>query len=170
VFRASMWHEGSNAAHHSDRPYPMLMNAPGLKIAVPATPADVKGLIKSAIRDDDPVVIFEDNSLWFKSGPVPAGDHLTPLGVAAIRRPGSDVTLVAIGGAQQASLTAAETLAGEGTSVEVIDPRTLVPLDKPAIDPGFARADGTPRDRRSRQSHMQRCLRDRRDCCRGGFP
>ena len=66
VFRASMWHEGSNAAHHSDRPYPLLMNSPGLKVVVPATPADVKGLLKTAIRDDDPVVIFEDNSLWFQ--------------------------------------------------------------------------------------------------------
>jgi pyruvate dehydrogenase E1 component beta subunit len=133
VFRAAMWHEGSNAAHHSDRPYPMLMSAAGLKIVVPATPADVKGLIKSAIRDDDPVVVFEDNSLWFQSGPVPKGEHLTAIGVAAIRRPGSDVTLVAIGGAQQAAVDAAEALADEDVSVEVIDPRTLVPLDKPAI-------------------------------------
>jgi pyruvate dehydrogenase E1 component beta subunit len=133
VFRASMWHEGANAAHHSDRPYPMLMNAPGLKIVVPATPADVKGLIKTAIRDDDPVVIFEDNSLWFQSGPVPAGEHLTPLGVAATVRPGDDVTLVAIGGARKVALEAAEALAGEGCSVEIIDPRSLVPLDRPAI-------------------------------------
>jgi pyruvate dehydrogenase E1 component beta subunit len=133
VFRAAMWHEGSNAAHHSDRPYPMLMNAPGLKIVVPATPADVKGLIKSAIRDDDPVVVFEDNSLWFQSGPVPEGEHLTPLGVAVTRRPGDDVTLVAIGGTQQVALEAATLLADEGCSVEVIDPRSLVPLDRPAI-------------------------------------
>jgi len=133
VFRASMWHEGANAAHHSDRPYPMLMNAPGLKIVVPSTPADVKGLIKSAIRDDDPVVIFEDNSLWFRSGPVPDGEHLTPLGVASTVRAGSDVTLVAIGGARKVALEAAATLADEGCSVEVIDPRSLVPLDRPAI-------------------------------------
>jgi pyruvate/2-oxoglutarate/acetoin dehydrogenase E1 component len=133
VFRASMWHEGSNAAHHSDRPYPMLMNAPGLKIVVPATPADVKGLIKSAIRDDDPVVVFEDNSLWFETGPVPVGEHLTPLGVAATRRPGDDVTLVAIGGTQRIALEAAALLADEGCSVEVIDPRSLVPLDRAAI-------------------------------------
>jgi pyruvate dehydrogenase E1 component beta subunit len=133
VFRASMWHDGSNAAHHSDRPYPLLMNSPGLKVVVPATPADVKGLIKSAIRDDDPVVIFEDNSLWFRSGPVPEGEHLTPIGVAAVRRPGDDVTLVAIGSVQQDALDAAEILAKEGTSVEVIDPRTLTPLDKPTI-------------------------------------
>ncbi len=139
VFRASMWHEGSNAAHHSDRPYPMLMNAPGLKIAVPATPADVKGILKAAIRDDDPVVVFEDNSLWFKSGPVPAGDHLTPFGVAEVRRKGSDVTLVAIGGTQGVALEAAEQLAGQGVSLEVIDPRTLVPLDHETILASVAR-------------------------------
>ncbi len=133
VFRASMWHEGSNAAHHSDRPYPLLMNSPGLKVVIPATPADVKGLLKTAIRDDDPVVVFEDNSLWFKSAPVPDGEHLTPIGVAEVKRPGSDITLVAIGGVQAIALEAAEELASEGTSVEVIDPRTLVPLDKPAI-------------------------------------
>ncbi len=133
VFRASMWHGGSNAAHHSDRPYPMLMNSPGLKIVVPATPADVKGLLKTAIRDDDPVVVFEDNSLWFQSGPVPEAEHLTPIGVAATRRQGSDVTLVSIGGSQQIALEAAEALADENISVEVIDPRTLVPLDRPAI-------------------------------------
>ena len=133
VFRSAMWHGGSNAAHHSDRPYPMLMNAPGLKIAVPATPADVKGILKAAIRDDDPVVVFEDHSLWFESGPVPAGDHLTPIGVAQVRRVGSDVTLVAIGGTQGIALEAAEQLAGRGVSVEVIDPLTLVPLDRGAI-------------------------------------
>jgi len=133
VFRAAMWHAGANAAHHSDRPYPMLMNAPGLKIVVPATPADVKGLLKSAIRDDDPVVVFEDHSLWFRSGPVPEGEHLTPLGVASVVRPGDDVTLVAIGGARTVALEAAAALADEGCSVEVIDPRSLVPLDRPAI-------------------------------------
>ena len=117
----------------------MLMNVPGLKIVVPATPADAKGLLKSAIRDDDPVLIFEDNSLWFQSGPVPEGEHLTPLGVARTVRPGGDVTLVVIGGAQKVALEAAETLAAEGCSVEVIDPRTLVPLDRAAILGSVAR-------------------------------
>ncbi len=133
VLRASMWHDGANAGHHSDRPYPMLMNAPGLKIAVPATPADVKGLLKSAIRDDNPVFIFEDNSLWFQSGPVPEGEHLVPLGVAAVRRAGSDVTVLSIGSTLGDALQAAEELAAEGISVEVIDPRSLVPLDKATI-------------------------------------
>ena len=133
VFRASMWHDGSNAAHHSDRPYPMLMNAPGLKIVVPASPSDVKGLLKAAIRDDDPVFVFEDHSLWFQSGPVPGGDHLVPIGVAAVRREGSDATVVTIGSTQGAALGAAQDLAAEGISVEVIDPRTLVPLDEQAV-------------------------------------
>jgi acetoin:2,6-dichlorophenolindophenol oxidoreductase subunit beta len=133
VFRASMWHGASNAAQHSDRPYPMLMHAPGIKVVVPATPADVKGLLKAAIREDDPVFVFEDNSLWFQSGPVPEGEHLVRIGEAALRREGGDVTLVAIGGSQKAALAAADELAAQGISAEVIDPRTLVPLDRPAI-------------------------------------
>ncbi len=133
VFRASMWHGGANAGHHSDRPYPMLMNAPGIKVVVPSTPADIKGLIKSAIRDDDPVFIFEDNKLWFQSGPVPEGDHLVPIGVAEVKRAGNDISLVTIGSTQADSLAAAEELAAEGVSVEVIDPRTLVPLDKATL-------------------------------------
>ncbi len=133
VVRASMWHAGSNAGHHSDRPYPMLMGVPGLKVVVPATAGDVKGLLKSAIRDDDPVVVFEDNSLWFQSGVVGEGDRLVPIGKAALRRTGGDVTLVCIGSTLTAALAAAEDLAGQGVSVEVIDPRTLVPLDAEAI-------------------------------------
>jgi len=133
VFRAALWHAGSNAAHHSDRPYPMLMSVPGLKLVVPASPSDVKGLLKSAIRDDDPVFVFEDHSLWFQSGPVPGGDHLVPIGVADVRREGSDVTLVTIGSAQAEALGAAQDLSAKGISVEVIDPRTLAPLDEQAI-------------------------------------
>ncbi|MCB1630531.1 MAG: alpha-ketoacid dehydrogenase subunit beta, partial [Pseudomonadales bacterium] len=71
VFRMSMWHNGANAAQHSDRPYPMFMNVPGLKIIAPATPSDMKGMLKSAIRDDDPVIVFEDNDLWSKKEQVP---------------------------------------------------------------------------------------------------
>lgn len=133
VFRAAMWHGASNAAHHSDRPYPMFMNAPGLKIVVPATPADVKGLLKAAIRDDDPVLVFEDNSLWFQAGPVASGEFTVPIGVADILTEGSDVTLIAIGRSRMAALESAHELAEQGISLEVIDPRTLVPLDKRAI-------------------------------------
>jgi pyruvate dehydrogenase E1 component beta subunit len=134
VFRASMWHNGSNAAQHSDRPYPMFMNAPGLKVLVPSTPSDMKGLLKSAIRDDDPVVIFEDNDLWFIKEEVSDDpDFLVPIGVADIKKAGSDVTVVSIGGCLQPSLAAANKLEAEGISVEVLDPRTLVPLDKATI-------------------------------------
>jgi len=130
VFRAALWHAGSNAGQHSDRPYSMFMNVPGLKIVVPATPYDVKGLLKTAIRDDDPVLVFEDKGLWFETGPVPDGDYTVPLGVAEVKRTGGDVSVVAVGSGVRPALAAAEELAAEGVSVEVIDLRSLVPLDK----------------------------------------
>jgi pyruvate dehydrogenase E1 component beta subunit len=133
VVRSAMWHGGSNAAHHSDRPYPMFMNVPGLKIAVPATPYDAKGLLKAAIRDDDPVLLFEDKNLWFRPGPVPDEDTVVPLGVADVRREGGDATVVAVGATVGPALEAAEELSAEGCSAEVIDPRTLVPLDRRTI-------------------------------------
>jgi pyruvate/2-oxoglutarate/acetoin dehydrogenase E1 component len=133
VLRAAMKYANATAAQHSDRPYPQLMNVPGLKIVVPTTPADALGLLKSAIRDDDPVVYFEPLALWGAKGEVPEGEHLVPLGKAAMRREGTDATVVAIGDAVAAALRAAENLAAEGVEVEVIDPRTLVPLDKSAI-------------------------------------
>jgi len=134
VFRASMWHNGSNAAQHSDRPYPMFMNAPGLKIVAPATPADMKGLLKSAIRDDDPVMVFEDNDLWFRRGPCPADpDFLVPIGVADVKRAGGDLTIVSVAGCLPHALEAADALAAEGVAAEVIDVRTLVPLDRETI-------------------------------------
>jgi 2-oxoisovalerate dehydrogenase E1 component len=133
VFRAGLWHNNSIAAQHSDRPYPMLMNVPGLKVAVPATPYDVKGLLKAAIREGDPVVLFEGLSLWFQTGAVPEQDYVVPLGVADTKRVGNDVTVVAIGDTVAHALAAADTLSADGISIEVIDPRTLVPLDKSAI-------------------------------------
>ena len=86
-----------------------------------------------------PVLVFEDHSLWFQSGPVPGGDHLVPIGVAGVRREGSDVTVVTIGSTQRAALDAAQDLSAQGISVEVIDPRTLVPLDEHAILNSVAR-------------------------------
>jgi len=134
TFRASMWHNQANAAQHSDRPYPMFMNVPGLKIVVPATPSDAKGLLKAAIRDDDPVLVFEDNDLWGMREDVPTdADFLVPIGKAAIRRAGRDVTIVSVAGCLQHSLKAAEALAADGISAEVIDLRTLVPMDTEAI-------------------------------------
>ncbi len=133
VFRAAMKYANATAAQHSDRPYPQLMNVPGLKIVVPTTPADALGLLKSSIRDDDPVVFFEPLVLWGNKGEVPDGDYLVPLGKASLRREGADVTVVAVADAVPAALRAAIGLAEEGIEVEVIDPRTLVPLDKSAI-------------------------------------
>jgi acetoin:2,6-dichlorophenolindophenol oxidoreductase subunit beta len=134
VFRVCMYYGEALAAQHSDRPYPLFMNVPGLKIISPTSAADVKGLLKSAIRDDDPVVFFEDSKLWAAKGDVPTDpDYLVPIGQADIKRIGSDVTIVAIAGAMRPTLEAAKALAQEGVSVEVIDPRTLKPLDTETI-------------------------------------
>jgi pyruvate dehydrogenase E1 component beta subunit len=108
------------------------MHYPGLKIVVPSTPADVKGLLKTAIRDDSVVLFFRDGTLATK-GPVPSGEYLIPFGVADVKRKGTDVTIVAIAGEVVRSLKAAETLAAEGIDVEVVDPRTLRPLDVDTI-------------------------------------
>lgn len=134
VFRVCMFYGMSLAAQHSDRPYPLFMNVPGLKILSPTTPADVKGLLKSAVRDDDPVILFEDTKLWVMKGEVPVDpDFLLPLGKADVKRVGSDVTVVAIAGAMRAALEAVDALQAEGISVELIDPRTLKPLDTETI-------------------------------------
>jgi acetoin:2,6-dichlorophenolindophenol oxidoreductase subunit beta len=117
------------AAQHSQSPYSMWMHLAGLKIVLPATPADAKGLLKSAIRDDNPVVSFECSRLATLTGPVPEGDHLVPIGVAEVKRAGTDVTVVALAYYVREALAVAEDLAREGISVEVIDPRTLVPMD-----------------------------------------
>jgi pyruvate dehydrogenase E1 component beta subunit len=129
VIRTCMIYNINGAAQHSDRPYPMFMNVPGLKIIAPADAHDAKGLMKAAIRDDDPVLVFEDATLWGSSGEVPDGDHVLPIGRAAVKRAGKDVTLFAIAGTVPLALAAAEVLAREGVEAEVIDPRTLKPLD-----------------------------------------
>jgi pyruvate/2-oxoglutarate/acetoin dehydrogenase E1 component len=123
----------SAAAEHSVTPYPMYMNSPGLKIILPATPYDAKGLFKTALRDNNPVVSFEHILLGGVTGEVPGGEYFIPFGVASIRREGSDVTVVALSKMVYEALEAAEELAGEGVSVEVIDPRTLVPMDTETI-------------------------------------
>lgn len=125
---------GSAAAQHSQSPEGWYMNVPGLKIAVPATPADAAGLLRTAIRGDDPVLFFEHKMLYAGKGEVPDGaDFAVPFGQAAVRREGRDVTVIAIGGMLPKALEAAEQLAGEGIDVEVVDPRTLVPLDKETL-------------------------------------
>lgn len=134
VFRCCMYYGSAIAAQHSDRPYSLFMNVPGLKIVAPTDPADAKGLLKSAVRDDDPVMMFEDTKLWAVKGLVARDpEHLVPIGAADIKRSGTDVTLLAIAGAMRPALEAAKTLAADGISVEVIDPRTLKPLDTEAI-------------------------------------
>ena len=121
------------AAHHSDRSHPTFMTIPGFKIVFVSNAYDGKGLMKTSIRENDPVIFFEDRTILGARAFVPEEEYSIPLGVADIKREGTDVTIVAIGGMVPRALTAAETLAQEGISAEVLDPRTLVPLDKKAI-------------------------------------
>jgi pyruvate/2-oxoglutarate/acetoin dehydrogenase E1 component len=160
TIRASMFYGGSNAAQHSDRPIAPFMASPGLKIIAPSSPYDVKGLLKAAIREDDPVISFEDGTLWTTTGEVPDEDYIVPLGQADVKREGSQATVVAISGAVRAALAAADQLASEGVSVEVVDPRSLVPMDYATIR---AHGDGGPaapgrdgHDRRHRDGVAER--------------
>lgn len=120
---------GSAAAQHSQSPEAWFMNVPGLKIAIPATPYDAKGLLKTAIQGEDPVLFFEHKMLYAIKDEVPDEEYLVPFGEAAIRREGSDATIIAIGGVLPNAIQAAEQLAQAGIEAEVVDPRTLVPLD-----------------------------------------
>ena len=122
-----------SAAQHSQTLYGITTAIPGLKTVCPSTPADAKGLLLASIRDDDPVVFCEPKSLMFTGGEVPEGDYQVPLGQAAVVREGSDLSLVGVGKTVHVALEAAEALAAEGTSAEVLDLRTLQPLDEEAI-------------------------------------
>ena len=135
LYRASVGGGGRLAAQHSQSPYSMFMNMSGLKIILPSTPRDLKGLLKSAIRDNNPVISFEGNRMLGMKGEVPdaGADELIPLGKAEVKRVGTDVTVVALAWAVHETLAAAETLAKEGISVEVVDPRTIAPLDAETI-------------------------------------
>ena len=139
VLRANMIYGSGGAAQHSDRPYPMFMHMPGLKIMVPSSPYEAKGLLKTAIRDDDPVLSFEDANLWSAKSEIPDEDYTIPFGQAAICRRGGDCTVVAIGAMVPMAMDAAAALEAEGIEVEVIDPRTLAPLDMPSILESVAR-------------------------------
>jgi pyruvate dehydrogenase E1 component beta subunit len=121
------------AAQHSQSLEAVYYHVPGLKLVMPSTPRDAKGLLAAAIRDDDPVVFIEHKLLYTSAGFVPEGEYAIPLGRAEVKRGGSDATLIAWSGMVSRSLAAAETLADEGIDVEVIDPRTLVPMDWEAI-------------------------------------
>lgn len=133
TFRCVFGAMGGAAAQHSETVYAQFLSVPGLKIVVPSGPSDVKGLLKSAIRDDNPVIVFEHGALGRLREDIPAGDHLVPLGKAAIKRPGEQVTLVAIGAMVPKAMKVADKLAKENISIEVVDPRTLVPLDEETI-------------------------------------
>jgi len=133
VIRTSIGGGMSFAAHHSQVLYSIFAHVPGLKIVVPSTPYDAKGLLKTAIRDEDPVMFFEHKMLLSTKGPVPNGDYVIPFGQAEVKRSGEDVTIVATAWMVQKALEAAKKLEIEGIKAEVVDPRTLVPLDKKAI-------------------------------------
>lgn len=135
-----MWR--SSAAQHSQSLEAWYAHIPGLVVVAPATPADNLGLLKSAIRNDDPVVYMEHKGLWPLEGEVPEGEHLTPLGVADIAREGRDVTIVTWSAMRHVSLKAAAALAQEGIEAEVIDLRTLWPWDRDAV---FASVEKTGR-------------------------
>jgi pyruvate dehydrogenase E1 component beta subunit len=133
LFRASVGGGGGVAAQHSQSPYSMFMNVAGLKMFLPSTPYDMKGLLKTAIRDNSPVISFESGRLMGLKGPVPEDDYTISLGEADVKREGSDVTIVALAWLVHEALAAAETLDKEGISVEIVDPRCLVPLDAETI-------------------------------------
>ena len=156
----------SNAAQHSDTPFAPLMNLGGIHVAVPANPADAKGLLKSAIRCNDPVVFLEPGGRGGEIGEVPDEEYLTPLGEAAVVRRGGDVTLIGMGSTMRMTLQAAETLAGDGIECEVVDCRSLAPLDETTLCAAAARTGRVvivdeSRDRCSAASHIAAVLADR---------
>jgi pyruvate/2-oxoglutarate/acetoin dehydrogenase E1 component len=139
VYRMTVGASKSFAAQHSISPYSMYMNAPGLKIILPATPYDMKGLMKTAIRDDNPVISFEHMMLDTMEGEVPEGEYTIPFGQAVIRKEGTAVTVVALAKMVHETLAVAEEMEKEGISLEIIDPRTLNPLDRETIKASVAK-------------------------------
>ena len=133
VMRTTLGATRRSAAQHSQSLHAWFSHVPGLKVALPSTPYDAKGLLKSAIRDDNPVVFFEDKMMYQIKGPVPAEEYTIPLGVADIKRTGKNITLVATSSMVQVSLRAAEILESADISAEVVDVRTTVPLDRQTL-------------------------------------
>lgn len=129
VIRTTLGASRRSAAQHSQSLHAWFCHVPGLKVVVPSTPYDAKGLMKSAIRDDNPVITFEDKMMFQLKGPVPEGDYTIPLGVADIKREGKDITLIGTSSMVHVALEAAKMLAEIGIEAEVVDPRTLKPLD-----------------------------------------
>jgi pyruvate dehydrogenase E1 component beta subunit len=130
VFRTTMGATRRSGAQHSQSLQAWVSHVPGLKVVIPSTPYDAKGLLKTAIRDDNPVVFIEDKMMFKVKGPVPAEEYTIPFGVADIKRKGDDITLVATSSMVHIALGAAQKLSQIGISVEVIDPRTTSPLDR----------------------------------------
>ena len=133
VLRTTLGATRRSAAQHSQSLHAWLSHIPGLKVVMPSTPYDAKGLLKTAIRDENPIVFFEDKMMYRLKGPVPTGDYTIPLGVADVKRTGEDVTLVATSSMVQVALGAADRLDEIGISAEVIDPRTTWPLDEKTL-------------------------------------
>lgn len=133
VVRSNVGASGGKAAQHSQSLESWLAHVPGLKVALPASPADAKGMLKVAIRDDNPVIFLEHKLLYFQKGEVADGEHLVPFGRAVVRRRGRHITVVAMQVMMQRALEVADRLADEGIELEVIDPRTLVPLDMETV-------------------------------------
>jgi pyruvate dehydrogenase E1 component beta subunit len=133
VVRTTLGATRRSAAQHSQSLHAWLAHVPGLKVALPSTPADAKGLLKTAIRDDNPVVFIEDKLDFRIKGLVPTGEHTIPLGLADVKQEGDDVTLIATSSMVRACLEAAALLSAQGISAEVVDPRTLSPLDEDTL-------------------------------------
>ncbi|MGB8347465.1 MAG: alpha-ketoacid dehydrogenase subunit beta [Ktedonobacteraceae bacterium] len=133
VIRTTLGATRRSAAQHSQSLHAWVSHVPGLKVALPSTPYDAKGLLKTAIRDENPVVFFEDKMMYQLKGPVPEGEYTIPFGVADIKRAGTDITLVATSSMVQVALAAAEQLEQLGISAEIVDPRTTYPLDKDTL-------------------------------------
>ncbi|MBA2396659.1 MAG: alpha-ketoacid dehydrogenase subunit beta [Ktedonobacteraceae bacterium] len=133
VVRTTLGATRRTAAQHSQSLHAWVSHVPGLKVVLPSTPYDAKGLLKTAIRDDNPIIFFEDKMMYQLKGEVPEGDYTIPFGVADVKRVGTDITLVATSSMVQIALEAAEQLETIGISAEVVDPRTTFPLDKQAL-------------------------------------
>jgi acetoin:2,6-dichlorophenolindophenol oxidoreductase subunit beta len=133
VVRTTLGATRRSAAQHSQSLHAWLSHVPGLKVAMPSTPYDAKGLLKTAIRDENPVVFFEDKMMYKVKGPVPAGEYTIPFGVADVKREGEDITIVATSSMVQVALGAAEMLEKAGIGAEVVDPRTTWPLDEKTL-------------------------------------
>jgi len=133
VLRTNLGATRRSAAQHSQSLHALVAHIPGLKVALPSSAYEAKGLMKTAIRDNNPVVIFEDKLMYQEKAPVPEGEYLIPFGVANVLRQGNDITLIGTSSMVQVCQKAADILAKEGISAEVIDPRTIVPLDEETL-------------------------------------